>query len=143
VTFDQQSLFLDNKRLFVFSGEFHPWRLPSGPEAWRDVLEKMKAAGFNSVSVYHHWGVTEPKQGDLNFGNFRSQGDFYQVAKEVGILVMARPGVSTSSCYTTNLAAKARTNATEWTNAWTPYLSNSAKAATPFQYPAGPIITVQ
>ncbi|KIJ24287.1 glycoside hydrolase family 35 protein [Sphaerobolus stellatus SS14] len=151
VTFDQQSLFLDNKRLFVFSGEFHPWRLPSGPEAWRDVLEKMKAAGFNSVSVYHHWGVTEPKQGDLNFGNFRSQGDFYQVAKEVGILVMARPGPYINAettaggfpGWTTNLAAKARTNATEWTNAWTPYLSNSAKAATPFQYPAGPIITVQ
>lgn len=112
VTFDQHSLFLDNKRLYVFSGEFHPWRSPSGPVAWRDVLEKMKvskpyvlcstfyhntflfkAAGFNSVSVYHHWGLTEQKQGELSFEYYRSQSDFYQVAKDVGILVMARPGV--------------------------------------------------
>ncbi|KIJ39022.1 glycoside hydrolase family 35 protein, partial [Sphaerobolus stellatus SS14] len=45
--------------------------------------------------------------------------------------------------WTTNLASKARTNATEWTNAWTPYLSGAAKSAAPFQYPAGPIIAVQ
>ncbi|CEL62932.1 putative beta-galactosidase E OS=Neosartorya fumigata (strain CEA10 / CBS 144,89 / FGSC A1163) GN=lacE PE=3 SV=1 [Rhizoctonia solani AG-1 IB] len=49
VTFDQHSLLLDGKRIMVFSGEFHPWRLPSTP-LWRDVLEKMKAAGFNAVS---------------------------------------------------------------------------------------------
>jgi len=44
VTFDQHSAFLDNKRLYVFSGEFHPWRAPSGPPVWRDVLQKMKAS---------------------------------------------------------------------------------------------------
>ncbi|CCO34536.1 hypothetical protein BN14_08638 [Rhizoctonia solani AG-1 IB] len=41
VTLDQHSLLLDGKRIMVFSGEFHPWRLPSIP-LWRDVLEKFK-----------------------------------------------------------------------------------------------------
>ena len=42
VTFDSHSLFLDDKRLYVFSGEVHPWRMPSGKATWRDVFQKMK-----------------------------------------------------------------------------------------------------
>ncbi|PSR79495.1 hypothetical protein PHLCEN_2v7020 [Hermanssonia centrifuga] len=42
VTFDAHSLFLGDKRLYVFSGEVHTWRIPSGPALWRDVFEKMK-----------------------------------------------------------------------------------------------------
>ena len=34
----------------------HPWRLPV-PSLWRDVLEKIKAAGMNGISVYAHWYV--------------------------------------------------------------------------------------
>jgi hypothetical protein len=43
----------------------------------------------------------------------------------------------------TNFAAKARSNATDYFNAWTPYMTATAKAAAPFQYPNGPIIAVQ
>lgn len=42
ITFDQHSMFVDNKRVMVFSGEFHPWRVPS-TALWKDVLQKMKA----------------------------------------------------------------------------------------------------
>ena len=42
VTFDAHSLFLDDKRLYVFSGEVHAWRIPSGPALWRDVFQKLK-----------------------------------------------------------------------------------------------------
>lgn len=42
VTLDQHSLFLDGKRLMIYSGEFHPWRQPTGALLWRDTLEKMK-----------------------------------------------------------------------------------------------------
>jgi hypothetical protein len=41
VTFDDHSLFVDGKRIFLFGGEFHPFRLPS-PTLWSDVLQKMK-----------------------------------------------------------------------------------------------------
>jgi hypothetical protein len=54
VTFDQYSLMVDGRRTFIWSGEFHPYRLPS-PNLWRDVLQKMKASGYNAVSVYFDW----------------------------------------------------------------------------------------
>src|SRR5580704_17193327 len=48
ITFDPYSLMIDGRRLFVWSGEFHPFRLPS-PSLWLDILQKMKAAGYNAV----------------------------------------------------------------------------------------------
>lgn len=44
--------------------------------------------------MYHHWGLSEGKQGNLNFDYYRSHTDVYELAKEVGLLVIARPGVS-------------------------------------------------
>lgn len=35
------------------SGEFHTFRLPV-PSLWLDILQKVKAAGLNGVSVYIH-----------------------------------------------------------------------------------------
>ena len=43
----------------------------------------------------------------------------------------------------TNNPVEARTNATAYLNAWTPYIAATAKFAAPFQYPDGPIIAVQ
>ncbi|KAG8783246.1 hypothetical protein FRC12_019925 [Ceratobasidium sp. 428] len=150
VTFDQHSILLDGKRIMVFGGEFHPWRLPSVP-LWRDILEKMKAGGFNAVSIYTHWGITEGKRGVLNFDAHRSITKFLDIAKEVGILVIVRPGPYINAetaggglaSWTTNLADTARSNGTEFTAAWTPYISQVSKYVTPYQYPAGPVILMQ
>ncbi|KAG9118771.1 hypothetical protein FRC07_006543, partial [Ceratobasidium sp. 392] len=144
VTFDQHSLMLDGKRIMVFSGEFHPWRLPSIP-LWRD------AGGFNAVSIYLHWGITEGKQGVLNFEGHRSVTKFLDVAKSVGILVIVRPGpyinAETSGGgfpgWVTNFADAARSNGTEFTTAWKPYITAVSKFVAPYQYPDGPVILVQ
>src|SRR5260370_3806974 len=48
ITFDHYSLMIDGKQVFVYSGEFHPFRLPS-PSLWLDVFQKMKAGGFNTI----------------------------------------------------------------------------------------------
>src|SRR5882672_6579197 len=53
--FDRYSLLIDGQRLSLWAGEFHYWRLPS-PALWRDVLEKMKAAGYNAATIYFDWG---------------------------------------------------------------------------------------
>ena len=53
---------IDGQRTFIWSGEFHYWRLPS-PDLWRDMLQKMKADGYNAVSIYFDWGYHSPKQG--------------------------------------------------------------------------------
>ncbi|KAH7318896.1 glycoside hydrolase superfamily [Rhizoctonia solani] len=150
VTFDQHSILLDGKRIMVFGGEFHPWRQPSIP-LWRDILEKMKAGGYNMVSIYLHWGITEGKRGTLNFEGHRSVTKFLDVAKEVGILVIVRPGPYINAetaggglpAWTTNLAGRARSNGTDFTAAWTPWISQVSKYVAPYQYPAGPVIAMQ
>ncbi|GAB1521013.1 hypothetical protein RhiTH_004103 [Rhizoctonia solani] len=150
VTLDQHSLLLDGKRIMVFSGEFHPWRLPSIP-LWRDVLEKFKAGGFNAVSIYLHWGITEGKPGVLNFEGHRSVTKFLDIAKDVGILVIVRPGpyinAETSGGgfpgWLTNFKDAARSNGTDFTAAWKPYIRAVSRFTAPYQYPAGPVILVQ
>ena len=70
VTWDQYSLFVRGKRIFFYSGEFHPFRLPV-PSLWLDVIQKIKALGYNGVSFYVDWALLEGKQ-----GNFRAEGVF-------------------------------------------------------------------
>jgi beta-galactosidase GanA len=61
---------VDGKRTVLWSGEFHPYRLPS-PDLWRDVLQKLKASGYNAVSVYFDWGYHSPRQGVYDFTGVR------------------------------------------------------------------------
>ncbi|KAL7275683.1 hypothetical protein RUND412_001370 [Rhizina undulata] len=91
VTWDDHSLLINGERVFIFSGEFHPWRLPVS-SLWLDVFEKIKALGFNAVSFYVHWGLVEYKQGDFNFDGHRSYTPFFEAARQAGIYLIARPG---------------------------------------------------
>jgi beta-galactosidase len=91
VTFDKYSLMVDGQRLVLWSGEFHYWRLPS-PDAWRDVLQKMKAEGFNATSIYFDWGYHSPAPGVYDFSGIRDLDKLLNIAAEVGIYVIARPG---------------------------------------------------
>src|SRR5690348_11012473 len=91
VAFDKYSLTVDGKRLVLWSGEFHYWRLPS-PDLWRDVLQKMKAEGFNATSIYFDWGYHSPAPGVYDFSGIRDLDELLNIAAEVGIYVIARPG---------------------------------------------------
>ncbi|RDA91222.1 hypothetical protein CP533_3404 [Ophiocordyceps camponoti-saundersi (nom. inval.)] len=91
VTWDDQSLFIRGERVFMFSGEFHPFRLPV-PSLYLDIFQKIRALGFNMVSFYVDWALLEGKPGE-----FRAQGifdlePFFEAAKEAGIYLLARPG---------------------------------------------------
>ncbi|CAE6404215.1 unnamed protein product [Rhizoctonia solani] len=147
VSFDQHSLLLDGKRIMVFSGEFHPWRLPS-TALWRDVLEKMKPAGFDAVSIYFHWRLSESKRANLNFEGYLSVTRFLEIAKDVGILVIVRPGPyinaeTTGGGYPgwlTNVPDTARSNGSDFTPAWKPYIRAVSEYTAPYQYPDGSVI---
>jgi hypothetical protein len=56
------------------------------------TLTISQAGGFNAVSIYLHWGITEGKPGNLNFEGHRSVTKFLDIAQSVGILVIVRPG---------------------------------------------------
>jgi hypothetical protein len=65
VSFDGYSFLVDGARVYLWSGEFHPYRLPS-PDLWRDIFQKMKAAGFNTTSIYFSWGYHSPREGEYD-----------------------------------------------------------------------------
>lgn len=91
VTFDAHSFRIDGNRVYLWSGEFHPYRLPS-PALWRDIFERMKAAGFNTTSIYFSWGYHSAAQGQYDFTGIRDMDRLLDAARDAGIYVIARPG---------------------------------------------------
>ncbi|MGM1064064.1 beta-galactosidase [Saccharothrix sp. Mg75] len=91
VGYDRYSLTVDGRRVLLWAGEFHYFRLPS-QELWRDVLEKIRAAGFNGVSLYFHWGYHSPAPGVYDFTGVRDVDRLLRMADELGLYVVARPG---------------------------------------------------
>jgi len=91
VGYDHYSLTVDGKRTYLWGAEFHYWRLPS-PSLWRDVLQKMKASGFNAVSIYFDWAYHSPAPGRYDFSGIRDIDLVLKMAQEAGLYVVARPG---------------------------------------------------
>ncbi|GAB2750938.1 glycoside hydrolase family 35 protein [Streptomyces bullii] len=91
VGFDRYSILVDGRRLVLWSGEMHPFRLPS-PSLWRDVLQKMRAHGFNAVSASVAWNHHSPAPGTYDFSGVRDLDLFLRMAAETGLYVVLRPG---------------------------------------------------
>ncbi len=91
VSYDQYSMFINGKRVFVTAGEFDPWRTPS-PSLWLDDLQKMKADGYDAVTVYFDWDYSSPAPGVYDFGGVRDMNTFLNLAQQAGLYVIARPG---------------------------------------------------
>ncbi|MGW0991946.1 glycoside hydrolase family 35 protein [Streptomyces sp. NPDC002523] len=91
IGYDSYSLLVDGRRLVVWSGEMHPFRLPS-PSLWRDVLQKMRAHGYNAVSIYVSWNYHSPAPGRYDFSGVRDLDLFLRTAAETGLYVILRPG---------------------------------------------------
>ncbi|KAI1856434.1 hypothetical protein JX265_011681 [Neoarthrinium moseri] len=140
VQWDHYSFHVNGQRLFVFSGEFHYWRYPV-PELWRDLLEKVKAAGFNAFSIYNHWGYHNPTPGVLDFES--GAHDFTSImtlAKDLGLYMIIRPGPYVNAeanaggfplWVTTGAYGALRDNDTRYTDAWTPYFSEISQIIAP------------
>ncbi|MFI2199859.1 beta-galactosidase [Streptomyces sp. NPDC020192] len=91
IGYDRYSLLVDGMRVVVWSGEFHPFRLPS-PSLWRDILQKMRAHGYNAVSIYVAWNYHSPAPGVHDFSGVRDLDLFLRMATETGLYVILRPG---------------------------------------------------
>ncbi|PQE12414.1 glycoside hydrolase family 35 protein [Rutstroemia sp. NJR-2017a BVV2] len=91
VTWDEHSLFVHGERVMIYSGEVHPFRLPS-PGLWLDVFQKIKAMGFSGVSFYTYWGLLEGNPGHVITDGIFSLDEFFNAAREAGIYLIARPG---------------------------------------------------
>ncbi|KIY45926.1 glycoside hydrolase family 35 protein [Fistulina hepatica ATCC 64428] len=91
ITWDEYSFMINGTRLYVFSGEVHPYRMPV-QSLHLDIFQKVKSAGLNAVSFYTFWGILEPKKGEISFEGFRNVQIFMDAAKEAGLYLIARPG---------------------------------------------------
>ena len=91
VTYDQHSVMIGGQRVFLYGAEFEPWRLPS-PSLWLDRLEKIKAAGYNAVTMYFDWAYYSPSAGVYDFTGIRDINTVLNLAQQAGLYVIARPG---------------------------------------------------
>ncbi|KAJ5682182.1 hypothetical protein N7462_005347, partial [Penicillium macrosclerotiorum] len=91
ITWDKHSIFVRGERVMIFSGEFHPFRLPV-PDLWLDVFQKIKSMGFTGVSFYVNWGLVEANPGHVITNGIWDLEKFFDAATQAGIYLIARPG---------------------------------------------------
>jgi beta-galactosidase len=116
---------IDGKRVWLWSAEFHYFRLPN-PDLWRDQLEKLKATGFTAVSLYFSWAYHSPAPGVYDFSGVRDVDKLLDIAEQVGLYVIARPGPYVNAeldsggypAWLTTQLGRARTNADDYQAAW-------------------------
>src|SRR5262245_3309887 len=131
VSYDKYSLMIDGKRLWLWSAEFHYYRLPS-PDLWRDQLEKLKATGFNAISVYFSWAFHSPAPGQYDCTGVRDIDRLLDIAADVGLYVLARPGPYLNAeldsggypGWLTTQLGRARSNADDYQAAWEQWYDN-------------------
>src|SRR3954463_1662995 len=90
IGYDGYSFLIDGQRTYLWSGEFHYYRLPS-PDLWLDIFQKMKAAGFNATSLYFDWDYHSPAPGVYDFTGVRDVDKLLDYAQQAGLYVIARP----------------------------------------------------
>lgn len=95
IRFDSRSLIIDEKPVFIFSGELHYFRCPR--DLWKDRMQKMKDAGLNCVDTYLAWNLHEPQEpaSPNDFSKLRDLegiSDFIQTARDLQLYVIVRPG---------------------------------------------------
>ncbi|KAK7048389.1 glycoside hydrolase family 35 protein [Favolaschia claudopus] len=153
IQWDHYSILVNEQRTFIWSGELHYWRIPV-PEVWRDLLQKIKAAGFNGISVYAHWAFHAPNNHTLDFENgARNFEPMLEMAKELGLFVTMRGGPyvnaeTTAGGFalwtTTGAYGPLRNNDPRYTAAWIPFIDEINRITAKHQLTnGGPIILTQ
>jgi beta-galactosidase len=89
-TYQGKQFYLDGKEFVLRSGAMHYFRIPK--EYWRDRLLKLKECGFNCVETYIAWNYHEEQEGVFDFEKEKDFGEFLDIAKELGLLAIVRPG---------------------------------------------------
>ena len=92
-SYDESDFLVDGRRLQIFSGELHYFRVPR--PYWEDRLAKARAMGLNAICTYMPWNLHEPRPGEFDFtgdGGMLDVASFVQLAGQMGLWVLLRPG---------------------------------------------------
>ncbi|KAJ5083806.1 hypothetical protein N7456_013233 [Penicillium angulare] len=153
VTWDQYSLTVKGERVFIFSGEFHYVRLPV-PEMWLDVFQKLRANGFNAVSIYFFWSFHSASEDVFDFeSGAHDIQRVFDYAKQAGLYIIARPGPYVNgetsaggfALWASNgQMGDARTSATSYYDRWYPWAEKIGAIIARNQITnGGPVILIQ
>jgi beta-galactosidase len=87
---DAHGIRIDGQPQVVLCASLFYFRLPR--EQWRARLDQVKASGYTCVDVYLPWNFHELTPGRWSFDGRRDVAAFLDLAHEVGLHVIARPG---------------------------------------------------
>ncbi len=87
IRYDGRCFTINGRDTVIYSGAFHYFRCPK--PLWRDRLQKIKDAHFNTVETYVAWNWHERQPGRIVLRDFE---DFLRMCKGMGLYVIARPG---------------------------------------------------
>ncbi len=84
-------LFKGDREHRILAGAIHYFRVH--PELWEDRLTRLKAMGANTVDTYVAWNFHQERREDApDFSGWRDLGRFIDLAGDLGLDVIVRPG---------------------------------------------------
>ncbi|WP_327639883.1 beta-galactosidase [Kribbella sp. NBC_00482] len=90
VEMDARGIRIDGEPRVLLCASLFYFRLPT--EQWRARLEQVRRSGYTCVDVYLPWNYHELSPGRWSFEGRRDVAAFLDLAFEVGLHVIARPG---------------------------------------------------
>ncbi|MBN2057071.1 beta-galactosidase [bacterium] len=81
---------LDGEPFRIIAGAMHYFRVH--PAYWKDRMQKMRLMGLNTLETYVAWNMHEPRPGEFVFDGWMDLPRYIEVAGEVGLKVIVRPG---------------------------------------------------
>lgn len=90
VTWDQQSLIIDGKRVVPAMGEIHYSRIP--PQEWERAVNQMKEGGLTMLACYVFWNHIEEIEGQYDWSGQRNLRRFLETCKAENMPVVLRIG---------------------------------------------------
>ncbi|KAM3601459.1 uncharacterized protein V6R79_013199 [Siganus canaliculatus] len=142
---------LEGQPFHILGGSIHYFRVPRA--YWRDRLLKMKACGINTLTTSVPWSLHQPEKGVFNFHTQLDLEAYVNLAAELGLWVILRPGPYISSeldlgglpsWLLSDGSMRLRTTYPGFTQAVNAFFDKLIPKMVPLQFKkGGPIIAVQ
>ncbi|XP_036975442.1 beta-galactosidase-1-like protein 2 isoform X2 [Acanthopagrus latus] len=142
---------LEGQPFHILGGSIHYFRVPRA--YWRDRLLKMKACGVNTLTTSVPWSLHQPNREVFNFHTQLDLEAYINLAAELGLWVILRPGPYISSeldlgglpsWLLRDGSMRLRTTYPGFTQALNTFFDKLIPKVVPLQFKkGGPIIAVQ